>query len=137
MDAFGHVNNILYFRYFETARIEYLRRVGWMPHALPPRGVGVILHSVSCRFRIPVTFPDTLDVTARLTGLEADRITLAHEARSRAHNGAVAAEGSGVVVAFDYDRRQKAAIPDAVRREILRLGEPGAQPSGETPGPGR
>lgn len=124
MDAFGHVNNILYFRYFETARIEFLRRVGWMPTDLPPRGVGVILHSVNCRFRIPLTFPDTLDVTATLTKLEPDRITLEHQVHSRAHHGAIAAEGSGIVVAFDYDLRRKAPIPPAVRAAIEALGQP-------------
>jgi len=128
MDAFGHVNNIFYFRYFETARIEYLRRIGWMTDAFPISGIGVILHSVQCRFRIPVTYPDTLDVSARLVTIEQDRITLAHEVRSRAHDGAVAAEGSGLIVAFDYSLKAKSAIPEAVRRRILEL-ESGSGPN--------
>ncbi len=121
MDAFGHVNNIIYLRWFETARIEFLRRVGWMPEELPPRGVGVILHSVQCRFRIPLTFPDTVDVTASLAGIESDRITLAHQVKSQALGGGVAAEGSGIVVAYDYDARVKAPIPEAVLRALRAL----------------
>ncbi|MGD9688736.1 MAG: acyl-CoA thioesterase [Phycisphaerales bacterium] len=124
MDAFGHVNNIFYFRYFEIARIELLRRVGLMTPDAPPRGIGPILHSVHCRFRIPLTFPDTIDVTARVIALEADRLTLAHEITSRARSGALAAEGSGIVVAFDYDQARKAPIPAQVRSAILALGPP-------------
>ncbi len=121
MDAFGHVNNVAYLRWFETARIEFCRRVGWMSLDAPPRGTGVILHSVQCRFRLPLTFPDTVDVSAQLVSIEDDRITLAHEVRSRAHGNALAADGSGIIVAYDYDRRVKASIPAAVREAILRL----------------
>ena len=43
MDALGHVNNIIYFRYFESARMEYLRQIGLDDFIL--EGIGVILHS--------------------------------------------------------------------------------------------
>ena len=127
MDAFGHVNNMVFFRWFETARIEWLRRVGWMgdgPASTGPAsaGIGVILHSVQARFRIPVVYPDTLDVAARLLSIADDRLTLAHEVKSRANGGAVAAEGWGIVVAFDYSTRTKAAIPAQVRARIAELG---------------
>lgn len=121
MDAFGHVNNVVYFRWLETARIDFCRRLGWMSLDVPPRGVGVILHSVQCRFRIPLTFPDTALVTSRVTAIEPDRITLAHEVRSQARGNALAADGSGIIVAYDYDRAAKAPIPPPVLEALHAL----------------
>ncbi len=125
MDAFGHVNNAAYFRYLETSRVELLRRVGWMcveagtsaEAARTVEGVGVILHSVRARFRAPVEFPDTLTVTARVVSIETDRFTLAHEVWSE-RLGVMAAEGEGIVVAYDYRRASKAPIPEVMRSRL-------------------
>lgn len=119
MDAFGHVNNAAYFRYFESARIAWLERAGWTD-LRDTHGVGVILHSVQARFRRPVQYPDTLSVSARLVELNDDRFTLAHEAWSERQN-ALAAEASGIVVAYDYRDGTKARIPDGLRASILRF----------------
>jgi acyl-CoA thioester hydrolase len=121
MDAFGHVNNAVYFRYFESSRIEYLRQANWfeLPGAAAGRA-GVILHSVQARFRRPVEFPDTLLVSSRLLEIESDRFTLEHQAWSIKLNE-VAAEGKGTVVSYDYTRRTKTPIPADARERILNL----------------
>lgn len=125
MDAFGHVNNIMYLRYAESARVALLDSCGWFrPHAgkAPPPGattVGPILHSVQCRFRAPVTYPDVLSVSAFVTDLAHDRVTIAHELTSRAL-GKLAAEVLGIVVAFDYQQHAKAIIPPDVSSALRR-----------------
>lgn len=120
MDAFGHVNNIIYFRYFESARIAYLDAIGL-------RGdgeVGPILASTHCRFRLPLEYPDTVHVGARTTEVGGDRFTMEYRVVSQRHD-AVAAEGGGVIVAYDYGRRSKAALPEAVVRRIRELSASG------------
>ncbi len=119
MDAFRHVNNILYFQYFESARIEYFHRIQAMEH-LEETGVGPILASTQCRFRFPVTYPDTLWVGAKITELGDDRFTHRYLAVSKTHDK-VAAEGDGVVVAFNYHTNQKAPIPAKIKKRILKL----------------
>lgn len=121
MDAFGHVNNAVYFRYFESSRIEYLRQAGWFELPTAPGGrVGVILHSVQARFRRPVMFPDTLLVSSRLLDIAADRFTLEHQVWSTKLSE-VATEGRGRIVSYDYQKRDKAPIPVAARDRILAL----------------
>jgi len=121
MDAFGHVNNAVYFRYFESSRIEYLRQAGWFELPTAPGGrVGVILHSVRARFRRPVTFPDTLLVSSRLIEIAEDRFTLEHQVWSTKLNE-VATEGQGLIVSYDYQRHEKAPIPGDARERILAL----------------
>src|SRR6202035_1702223 len=44
MDSYRHVNNVVYFRYFENARLEYFRRLDWFALEAAT-GVGPILHS--------------------------------------------------------------------------------------------
>lgn len=119
MDAFGHLNNVVYFRYFETARIHYFERCGFMATYEQDR-VGAILHSTSCRFRRPLHFPDTVLAGARVTDLGEDRFTMVYRVVSVAEE-VVAAEGTALIVSFDYRARSKAPVPDVVRQSILKM----------------
>ena len=119
LDALGHVNNTVVFRYFEDARIAYLDAVGFLGGA-KAGGVGPILHSTMCRFRRPLGFPDTLRVGARMTEVGEDRFTLEHRVVS-GRLGEVAAEGAGVIASFDYAKQAKGALPAAVRTRIAAL----------------
>lgn len=119
MDAFQHVNNTVYFRYFESARIAYLEQLQ-VPDFLSGRGVGPILHSINCRFRLPVTYPDTVIIGVRVTHLDVDRFIMEHILVSE-HHQKIAAQGEAVTVTYDYDRLCKAPIPPLVRARITAL----------------
>jgi acyl-CoA thioester hydrolase len=118
MDSFGHVNNVVYFRYFENSRLEYFRRLGW-GGGERPEGIGPILHSTQCRFRKPLTWPDSIAIGARIPRIEADRFTIEHLIVSEQLG--VAAEGWGLIVTFDYVANAKATVPDDLRRKIERM----------------
>jgi acyl-CoA thioester hydrolase len=116
MDAYGHVNNTVMFRYFESARIAYLERCGFTESYDRDR-IGAILQSTHCRFRLPLFYPDTVLVGARAEGVEGDRFTMGYLAISEREAGVVA-EGWGVIVSYDYANGNKTPIPDQVRRRI-------------------
>lgn len=120
MDAYGHVNNTVVFRYFETARIAFLERCGFITSYDHDR-IGAILHSTECRFRLPLYYPDTVLVGGRALDVVSDRFTMEYRVVSLTHN-AVAADGRGVIVSFDYNTARKTAIPDAITTELLGLG---------------
>ncbi|HEY4219831.1 MAG TPA: thioesterase family protein [Myxococcota bacterium] len=126
MDAYGHVNNAMYLTYFEVARLEYFSRLQ-LPGWTSPVGVGPIVHSTTCRYRLPVTVPDTLQVGARMkpASLAADRFTVHSVAFSTRHQR-VAAEGDCVVVVFDYASGQKSSVTDELRAAIARVEQRGA-----------
>jgi acyl-CoA thioester hydrolase len=119
MDAMRHVNNVVYFRYFETARIEYCRRLDWYDGD-PFGGIGPILASTEARFRKPLTYPDKIWVGAQVPTVGEDRFTMLYKVVSAKLN-AVATEGQGVIVAFDYQTGTKARLPDELRQRIERL----------------
>jgi acyl-CoA thioester hydrolase len=119
MDAYRHVNNVVYFRYFENVRLEYFRRLDW-PAFERETGIGPILAGTAAKFRKALTYPDTISIAARVVHLGADRFTLEHRIVSH-RMGAVTTEGEGTVVTFAHDRGQKVPIPDELRRRIAEL----------------
>ena len=119
MDSYRHVNNVVYFRYFENVRFEYFRRLDWFEFERQT-GIGPILAATQARFRKPLTYPDTISVGARIPKLEEDRFTMEYLLVSHRLN-AVAAEGTGTIVTFHYERGQKVPIPEELRRRIERI----------------
>lgn len=119
MDAFAHVNNTVYFRWFESARIAYFDHIGFRG-GTSHDGVGPILASTQCRFRRPLVYPDAVRVGARVSDVGVDRFTMEYRVVAEA-TGDVAADGSGVVVAFDYRAGGKTALPAGIRDAIRAL----------------
>lgn len=116
MDAFGHVNNTVYFRYFESARIAYFEQLD-LAHN---RGAGPILASTRCDFKLPLTYPDTVVASTGITRVGTSSFTMAYRVLSRRHD-AEAASGEGVVVYYDYEAGASRPLPAALREAIGRL----------------
>jgi acyl-CoA thioester hydrolase len=127
MDAFQHVNNSVYFRYFESARIAYFERLEFMEH-MQATGVGPILASTQCRFRIPLTYPDTVRVGVKITDIAEDRFVMRYAVVSQRLQK-LAAEGEGVIVSFNYRESQKAPLPEVIRQRIAAIEAAGATAS--------
>lgn len=119
MDAFQHVNNIVYFRYFESARIAYLEKIGYLEF-MEKTGQGPILASTQCKFKIPLAYPDKVTICARTSKIETDRFVMDYCVVSHKHKK-VAAEGQGLIVSFDYKAAKKTPIPAEIRQRILDL----------------
>jgi acyl-CoA thioester hydrolase len=118
-DAFGHVNNTVYLRWCETARVEYLVRMGMWPK-LPPEGVGPILAALACDYKRPVTYPDTLYVGARVTRIGNSSFRMEHRVVSKALD-MVVAHSVTTIVTLDYGRGKPVRVPEECRKAIERI----------------
>lgn len=116
MDAFQHVNNIVYLRYSESARIAYLERAG-LGDILKTTGIGPILASIQCRYKFPLTYPDTVRVGVRASEIGVDRFTAEFRIVSTRHQR-IAAEGDCVIVSYDFRIGSKVPLPDTMRARI-------------------
>ncbi|HEY2824968.1 MAG TPA: thioesterase family protein [Gemmatimonadales bacterium] len=125
LDAYGHVNNTVFFRYFESVRVLYLVRSGFAASYERDK-IGAILHSTECRFRKALFYPDTVTVGGRAVDVLDDRFIMAYRIVSHAQDDVVA-DGAGTIVSFDYAARVKTAIPPAVRAAIADLENNGAR----------
>ncbi len=115
MDAFNHVNNVVYFRYFECARIKYFEALGFSSN----EGVGPILAETKCRFQKPLTYPDKIKICARATKLGTTSMVMEYAIFSP--KVGVAAYGEGVVVSFNYKLNEKVPLPESVRKAVEQL----------------
>ncbi len=114
-DLFGHVNNAVYFRWMENVRMHFLDRVGILrSHA--EHGKGVILASTTCDFKRPVHWPATMHIRTWATHIGTTSFTLAYLLADQ--QGRTVAEGTSVLVMYDYKAGHKMPIPDAVRAAI-------------------
>lgn len=117
-DLYGHVNNVVYYAYFDTVINRYLIAEGGLDIAAGPV-IGVAAES-HCRYRRGVAFPADLDAglaVARL-GKSSVRYELGIFPRGEAD---VAAEGWFVHVFVDRETRRPAPIPDRLRAALARL----------------
>ena len=119
MDAFQHVNNTVYFRHFESARIAYFEKIEAM-QVMEETGIGPILAATSCVYKIPLTHPDTVSVGVRVDRIDEDRYTMSYTTVSHTH-GKLAASGTSTIVSFDYRKGRKAPVPKEIIARIHSL----------------
>ena len=115
MDAFGHVNNVVYYSYAQNARIHYNSRLN-----LFNKNTSSVLAASSCQYFKPVTYPDTLWIGVRVKKI--GNTSLIHEYLyySTALD-TVVATGESVVVYLDPDSGQKKSIDESKKVAIKAL----------------
>ena len=119
MDALAHVNNLTYFRWFESGRMDYFEHVGMQDH-MHATGEGPILAHTECRFRAPLTWPDRVLVETGVEDIGVDRFLMRYRITALS-SGVLAAEGSGRIVNYDYRAGAKCPLSPGVRAAIERL----------------
>ncbi|WP_144211828.1 acyl-CoA thioesterase [Shewanella donghaensis] len=108
MDALNHVNNVVYFRYFETARIDFFNQINMLKY-LKETSIGPVLNETQARFKRPVTFPDTVLVSVSISDIQQDRFVMHYRIFSKAQQ-AITTTGSAKVVMFNFKTGQKATL---------------------------
>jgi acyl-CoA thioester hydrolase len=116
-DAFRHVNNTLPIRWFECARIAYLEHSG-VDEQLEHLQLGPILASITCNYRQQLVYPDQVWVGARVSRLGGSSFTMEHALYSDSWKETLVAEGSSVLVVFDYHANRPRRMPDEIRQRI-------------------
>jgi len=116
MDAMGHVNNTVYFRYIEHARIGWFEQAGAMPD---PTGKGPVIVNAHCSFIKQLTYPGEIEVRTLVGPPGRSSFEMTHEIRLVGEDGepgALHAEGGAKVVWVDFPAEKSIPLPDAIRR---------------------
>lgn len=108
MDGFRHLNNVVFYRYAESARISYLRAMGLIKTRTD---MTTILVANSCQYKRPVIYPDTLLIGVRVKSLGNTSVVFEHIFYSTAQS-AVVATGDSVMVRADNDGNKQAWTTD-------------------------
>ena len=112
MDAMGHVNNAQYFRYLETARIDWMRSIGIEP---APQGQGPVIVNAFCNFYQQLSYPD--EVLLKFYVSDPGRTTFETWATMErvSQPGQICTAGGGTVIWVDFPRQKATDLPDWIR----------------------
>jgi acyl-CoA thioester hydrolase len=117
LDAMRHLNNVVFLRYFETARIAYIRNL--MPAHDPAHPEqskwGLIFAECHINYRAPVYFDEEVAVECSIGEVRRSAFQVLFTMRVGTR---LAAEGYGVLVGFDYVEQQAAQLPEALRERL-------------------
>jgi acyl-CoA thioester hydrolase len=112
MDAMGHLNNGTYFRYLETARIDWMHGIGCTPD---PAGEGFVILNAFCNFYQQIEYPG--DVIVRMYVSDPARTTFetwATMARTDAPD-LICAAGGATMIWIDFPAKKAKPLPDWLR----------------------
>lgn len=113
IDFFGHVNNAIFFSYFEWARtLLWFELMG----GRDPRDIGFIVARAECDFRAQIGM-EPIEIAVRVAAMRNTSLDFAYEIR-KSRGGQLAATGNVVVVVYDWKTRAKTAIPEDLRRKV-------------------
>ncbi|MFN7432129.1 MAG: acyl-CoA thioesterase [Betaproteobacteria bacterium] len=115
MDAMAHLNNVMYFRLMEEARIRWFAELGF---STLPAGAAPILAHASCDFVKAMTYPGTARVRQIVTRVGRSSVEMSLSIERTDEPGVPYATGRTVVVWYDYAAGCSAPWPPAVRARI-------------------
>lgn len=117
LDAMRHLNNVVFLRYFETARIAYMRALAPEHDPSHPEAdaFGLIFAECHISYRSPVHFDEEVAVTCEVGEVRrsAFRVDFAMRVDDR-----LAAEGYGWLVGFDHTEQAPARLPEGLRGRL-------------------
>jgi acyl-CoA thioester hydrolase len=115
MDAMGHVNNTVYFRFMEQARI------GWFDALVPEdaawKSTGIVIANASCNFKRPLSYPGIVEVRVYTGTLGGSSVPTFYEL-VLLENQAVYADGEATVVFIDMKTQKPVRIPEDIRKRL-------------------
>lgn len=114
MDAYGHVNNTIYFRYMEQCRVEYLEALGF---TIMARGTAPVIINAACTFLVPLNYPGVVEV--RMFCGHPGRSSVQTHYELRLHDDdTLYATGDAKIVWMDVESGKSVPIPDNLRAEL-------------------
>jgi acyl-CoA thioester hydrolase len=120
MDALQHVNNVVYVRWGETARIDYFRALGFFSSEDDKMKTGIILGFQSVKYIAPVTYPDTIHIGTKTEEIREDRIVLKSFYYSEKSQKLMAIKTHEVIL-FDFKTQSKILVPKELVLQINNL----------------
>ena len=115
MDAMGHVNNTLYFRYLEIVRIDWLRSISAEPN---PSGHGPVIVNAFCNFYKQLEYPG--DIRVKMYASDPGRTTFETWATIERVDqpGVIYAAGGATTIWVDFPQQKAESLPEWLRAMV-------------------
>lgn len=115
MDAMGHVNNATYFRYMESARIDWFRSIGIGPN---PQGEGMIIVNAFCNFLRQFEYPGSILLKTYVSDPGRSTFDTWVTMEKADEPGPICATGGATIVWVDFPAQKSAPLPQWLRALI-------------------
>jgi len=118
LDLFGHVNNVMFVKYVQAARVNYWEQIGLYQQFLETN-IGPILASLSCQYKKPLHYPGSITIYSSMRFIRNTSFSLQHVITDEHED--IAAEAEDVMVMYDFNKNEKIPFPDHFRGKAEEL----------------
>jgi acyl-CoA thioester hydrolase len=114
MDAMGHVNNTVYFRYMEQTRISWFDAL--VPAEEAWKDTGIVIANASCNFKRALNYPGTVEVSLSIEPPGGSSVGTFYQLKM---NDTLYADGAAVVVFISMQSQKPVRIPEEIRSHLV------------------
>lgn len=115
LDIFGHVNNVAFNKYAQSARLYYVDTIGLM-ELHKTQNIGFMVAETNCQFKKELLFPGNINIQTQTEFVKNTSFALQHTMTN--DNGEIVAIARDVLVVFDFTKKEKCLIPESIKERI-------------------
>lgn len=115
LDVFGHVNNVTFNKYAQSARLNYVDTIGLM-ELHKTQNIGFMVAETNCQFKKELLFPGNIHIQTKIDFVKNTSFALDHNMTN--DNGEIVAIAKDVLVVFDFNTREKCLIPEGIKEKL-------------------
>jgi len=115
MDMFGHINNVMFFKFIQASRVNYWENIKLM-RDFKAQKIGPMLVNTSCHFKKPLFYPGNITLQAKVEFIKNSSMGLHHHITNDKKE--LAAEAHDVIVLYNFAENKTVTIPDDLRKCI-------------------
>ena len=116
LDVFGHINNVMFNKYAQTARLNYVDTIGLM-ELHKTKNIGFMVAETNCQFKKELLFPGNINIQTKINFVKNTSFALEHTMTN--DNGELVAIAKDVLVVFDFIKKEKCLIPEEIKDKIV------------------
>ena len=115
LDAFGHVNNVMFTKYAQAARLNFVDAVGLMELYKTDK-IGFMVAETNCQFKKELLFPGNIHIQTKIEFVKNTSFSLIHTMTNDSND--VVAIAKDVLVVFDFNKKEKCLIPQLMNKKM-------------------
>ncbi|HRF99508.1 MAG TPA: acyl-CoA thioesterase [Bacteroidia bacterium] len=115
LDLFGHVNNVAFHKYAQTARLNYVQAIGLMK-LHQTQNIGFMVAETNCQFKKELLFPGNINIQTQIDFVKNTSLALQHIMTN--DTGELVAMARDVLVVFDFNKKEKVLIPEEIKAKV-------------------
>lgn len=121
MDLAHHVNNVMYARYAESARVAYLEQIAQGEASNFGIGIGPILAELTIQYKMPLAYPDLMYLGTKVIDFPDEYSYVMESIIVSKKHERIATRALARIVSYDYKKRQKTPTPQWIIEKMKKL----------------